>query len=80
MILLTLSRQIASFVDDIHFVSGNSTVQCEILMIVDHFIENKMQLVITSNTHPNKLDGIASRLCTKFKWGLIIDITLPEKE
>jgi chromosomal replication initiator protein len=67
-------------VDDIQFFAQKDRTQEEFFYVFNGLIENKKQIVITSDTFPKDLSGIEDRLKSRFAWGLTVAIEPPELE
>jgi len=67
-------------VDDIQFFAQKDRTQEEFFYVFNALIENKKQIVITSDTFPKELSGIEDRLKSRFAWGLTVAIEPPELE
>ncbi len=67
-------------VDDIQFFAQKDRTQEEFFYVFNALIENKKQIVITSDTFPKDLSGIEDRLKSRFAWGLTVAIEPPELE
>jgi chromosomal replication initiator protein len=67
-------------VDDIQFFAQKDRTQEEFFYVFNGLIENKKQIVITSDTFPKDLAGIEDRLKSRFAWGLTVAIEPPELE
>ena len=66
-------------VDDIQFLEGKTATQEEFFKVFDYLHENNKQIVITSDRVANDLKLMA-RLKSRFNWGMIADIKIPDKE
>lgn len=66
-------------VDDIQFLEGKTGTQEEFFKVFDYLHENNKQIVITSDRVANELKLMA-RLKSRFNWGMIVDIKIPDKE
>ena len=67
-------------IDDIQFL-GNRNKTNEILFdILNIFIENNKQIIITSDISPEKLNGFEKRLTSRFQSGLSVSIDIPKYE
>ena len=67
-------------VDDIQFFAQKDRTQEEFFYVFNALIENKKQIVISSDTFPKDLSGIEDRLKSRFAWGLTVAIEPPELE
>jgi chromosomal replication initiator protein len=67
-------------IDDIQFFADKGRTQEEFFYVFNGLIENKKQIVITSDTFPKDLSGIEDRLKSRFAWGLTVAIEPPELE
>ena len=67
-------------IDDIQFFAGKSRTQEEFFYTFEALVAAKKQIIITSDTYPSELDGIDSRLVSRFGSGLTVAIEPPELE
>jgi chromosomal replication initiator protein len=67
-------------VDDIQFIAGKDKTQEEIYHTFNFLQQSGKQIVFTSDRVPRDLYGIEDRLRTRFEWGLVADISLPNTE
>lgn len=63
--------------DDIQNLTQSSSQEI-FFKVYNSLIEKGAQIVITSDKHPNELDGIQNRLVSRFNKGLTINILRPE--
>jgi chromosomal replication initiator protein len=67
-------------IDDIQFFQGKVGTQEVFFHIFNELHTMKKQIVLTSDKPPKMIDGIEERLKTRFEWGIIADISIPELE
>ncbi|MCL4168906.1 UNVERIFIED_CONTAM: hypothetical protein GTU68_028518 [Idotea baltica] len=67
-------------IDDIQFLSGRKKSLEILFNIFNEFHQNGKQIILTSDRQPKDLEGMEERLISRFKWGLIADLTPPEFE
>lgn len=67
-------------VDDIQFLKGKDQTQEAFFHTFNTLYDHNKQVVITSDLKPKDLDGFEERLLSRFEWGLITDIQVPEFE
>ena len=67
-------------IDDIQFLKDKDKTNEMFFHIFNHLINNKKQIVITSDKSPNELKGLDDRLVSRFSSGLSVSIQNPEYE
>lgn len=67
-------------VDDIQAFDGKEASQEEFFQFFDTVHRNGKQIVLSSNVHPYKLEGLEERLLSRLVWGLVAEVTLPDIE
>jgi len=67
-------------IDDIQFIAGKVSTQEEFFHTFNSLFEIKKQLVLTSDKTPQQTQSLEERLQSRFAWGLIAKIEMPEVE
>lgn len=67
-------------VDDVQFLANKKATEETFFSIYNNFYNNGKQVVITSDQHPSKLNGLDERLKSRFVQGLPLSIEAPERE
>ena len=67
-------------IDDVQFLSNKIETQKEFFHTFNELHGKGKQIVLTSDKPPKKIAGLEDRLKSRFEWGLIADISLPELE
>jgi chromosomal replication initiator protein len=67
-------------IDDIQFISNKEQTQEAFFHIFNSLYEGSKQIVFSSDTFPQNIDGIAERLRSRLACGLVTDMYLPSLE
>ncbi len=67
-------------IDDVHEFAGKEKTQDTFFHIFNHLHQSGKQLILTSDKPPVELQGMKSRLLSRFKWGLSADLQAPDFE
>lgn len=67
-------------VDDVQFLVGKKKTEEQFFVIFKLFHDSRKQIVLTCDRLPNELEGLESRLITRFNTGLPEKINKPESD
>ncbi len=67
-------------VDDIQMLRGKDKTLEFFFNIFQYFIQNKKQIILTSDKTPSELSGVDARLVSRFMDGLTVQINKPTQE
>lgn len=67
-------------IDDIQFIAGKEKSHEIFFHIFNELVNNRKQIVITSDRLPTEIKGLEERLISRFSSGLSVSVTSPEFE
>ena len=67
-------------IDDIQFISNKEQTQEAFFHIFNSLYDAHKQIIFSSDTFPQNIQGIAERLRSRLAWGLVTDIQIPSLE
>ncbi|MBN1549578.1 chromosomal replication initiator protein DnaA [Candidatus Babeliales bacterium] len=70
----------ALLVDDIQFIANKEQTQEAFFHIFNVLHDSHKQIVLSSDTYPQEIKGLADRLRSRLAWGLVVDVQAPSLE
>jgi chromosomal replication initiator protein len=70
----------ALLVDDVQFLAGKDKTAEEFFHTFNELHDHRVQIVLSSDRSPKELKGLDERLCSRFEWGMRVQIEAPEFE
>lgn len=67
-------------VDDIQFLAQKQQTQIEFFHTFNELYQAKKQIILSSDRPPKELNQLEARLQSRFEWGMIVDVSMPDFE
>lgn len=67
-------------IDDIHFIAGKDATMEEFFHTFNTLYDSHKQIVVSSDKSPKGISNLEERLVSRFEWGLVTDIQIPDFE
>lgn len=68
------------FVDDFHQIQKYDSMQPEMIILFNHFFDNKKQMIFCCQDKITSYDFLEPNLLSRLEWGLIVNLKQPDLE
>lgn len=65
-------------IDDIQDLIGKKATQNAFFHIFNYLHQNQRQIILSSDTQPAMMEGMADRMLSRFNWGATIELSKPD--
>jgi len=70
----------ALLMDDVQFIGGKESTMEEFFHTFNTLYQDGKQIILTSDRPPKEIKTLEDRLRTRFEWGLLADVQIPDFE
>ncbi|GMU81541.1 MAG: hypothetical protein AMXMBFR47_14120 [Planctomycetota bacterium] len=67
-------------IDDVQFLAGRESSQEELFHTFNVLHQSRRQIVLSADLPPAEIPTLEERLVSRFKWGLVVQVGMPDRE